>query len=80
ANPAYNKIWWGEGEVKVYLDGDKEYPTLVGTGTEDYIGDAWSQNAFVNNYTGCLVSDPDKLQWTFYRYHIPDPVYFKKDC
>jgi hypothetical protein len=28
--------WWGEGEIKFYLDGDKEFPTICGTGTEDY--------------------------------------------
>jgi hypothetical protein len=33
--------WWGEGEIKFYLDGDKEYPTICGTGTEDYFGGAW---------------------------------------
>lgn len=66
--------------MKVFLDGDNEHPTLVGTGTEDYIGDAWSQSTFINQYTGCLVADPEKLQWTFYRYHVPDPVYFKNDC
>lgn len=80
ANPAYKTIWWGEGEVKVYLDGDTGSPTLVGTGTEDYIGDAWGQGAFFNNYTGCLVADDKNLQWTFYRYHVPDPIYFEKDC
>ncbi|PKG24848.1 glycoside hydrolase family 172 protein [Niallia nealsonii] len=36
------RYWWGEGEVKFYLDGDKEYPTICGTGTEDYFGGAWS--------------------------------------
>ena len=34
--------WWGEGEVKFYIDGDDAYPTLCGTGTEDYFGGAWS--------------------------------------
>lgn len=34
-NPAYGKSWWGEGEAKIFLDGDKELATLVGTGTED---------------------------------------------
>lgn len=79
-NPIYGDTWWGEGEVKVYLDGDKNFPTLVGTGSEDYIGDAWGQSNFVNNYTGCLIADPKKKQWTFYRYHIPDPIYFGKNC
>src|ERR1700730_9538910 len=33
--------WWGEGEIKFYLDGDKDFPTICGTGTEDYFGGAW---------------------------------------
>ncbi len=36
------RYWWGEGELKVYLDGDTDYPTICGTGTEDYFGGAWS--------------------------------------
>ena len=39
---ALERYWYGEGEVKFYLDGDKEYPTICGTGTEDYFGGAWS--------------------------------------
>ncbi len=79
ANPAYQKSWWGEGEVKMYLDGDVEFPTLIGTGTEDYIGTAWGQGAFINRYTGCPVADTENDHWTFYRYHIPDPIYFSME-
>ncbi len=79
ANPLYQKSWWGEGEVKMYLDGDGDFATLVGTGTEDYIGTAWGQGKFNNQYTGCLVADTENDWWTFYRYHIPDPIYFKND-
>ena len=39
---ALERYWYGEGEIKFYLDGDKEYPTICGTGTEDYFGGAWS--------------------------------------
>ena len=74
-----NTGWWGEGEVKMYLDGDSEHPTLVGTGTEDYIGTGWGQGTFVNRFQGSLVSDKASNQYTFYRYHIPDPVYFHRD-
>ena len=80
ANPVYGDCWWGEGEVKIFMDGDKELPTLVGTGTEDYIGTAWGQGQYFSQYMGCPVADDKNRQWTFYRYHIPDPVYFKTDC
>jgi hypothetical protein len=66
--------------VKMYLDGDKAQPTLVGTGTEDYIGSGWGQGFFFNNYAGCLVADPPNRQWAFYRFHIPDPVFFATAC
>ncbi len=42
----YFRSWWGEGEVKVYLDGDPVLPTLCGTGTEDYIGTGWGQGHY----------------------------------
>jgi hypothetical protein len=52
-DPAYGKSWWGEGEIKIALDGDGlGQATLVGTGTEDYIGTGWGQGAFVNRYAG----------------------------
>ncbi len=77
---AYQGRWWGEGEVKVFLDGDTDYPTLVGTGTEDYIGTGWGQGIFNHRFQGCLIADRDKHEWAFYRYHIPDPIYFHNDC
>ena len=76
ANPLYRKSWWGEGEVRMYIDNDNGFPTLVGTGTEDYIGTAWGQGAFTNRYTGCLTANDTLDKWSFYRYHVPDPVYF----
>jgi hypothetical protein len=79
-NPDYKGTWFGEGEVKVYLDGDKELPTLVGTGTEDYIGSGWGQGRFVGRYAGSLVADNDNDLYSFYRFHIIDPVFFHKDC
>ena len=78
ANPLYRKSWWGEGEVKMYIDNDGEFPTLIGTGTEDYIGTAWGQGAFINRYTGCLTANDSLDKWSFYRYHVPDPVYFSE--
>lgn len=78
-NPAYKQLWWGEGEVKVYLDGDDSLATLVGTGTEDYIGSAWEQGEYAHRYQGCLVANEEKEEWAFYRYHIKDPIYFNQD-
>lgn len=79
ANPKYKDHWWGEGEVKMYLDNDTDLPTLVGSGTEDYIGTAWGQGKYCTRYTGCLFAGGEKNQWAFFRYHIPDPVFFKND-
>lgn len=78
-NPVYEKTWWGEGEVKIALDGDRSNaPTLVGTGTEDYIGTAWGQGAYINRYQGAPIATWDEEgRWTFYRFHVPDPVWFE---
>ena len=76
---SYGKSWWGEGEVKMYMDGDTQYPTIVGTGTEDYIGSAWGLGTFTNLYQGCTVSNDSTRQFNFYRWHVPDAIYFNKD-
>jgi len=78
-NPDYGDTWWGEGEIKMYIDGDKKLPTIVGTGTEDYIGTGWGQGKFNHMYQGCLISNKEQGRYLFYRYHIPDPVYFNED-
>jgi hypothetical protein len=82
--------WWGEGEFKFYLDGDDEFPTICGTGTEDYFGGAWNfdvpgdgYTAFASNYLGFhQVIRPDGLyrsqtRFGMYRWHVPDPVHFR---
>jgi len=86
-----NTGWWGEGEIKFYLDGDDEYPTICGTGTEDYFGGAWNfdiggtYQEFCTPYSGLArVIRPDgrynsQQRFSMYRWHIGDPVYFKKD-
>jgi hypothetical protein len=78
-DPRYEGAWWGEGEVKVWF-GDEEYPTLCGTGTEDYIGTGWSQGRYTHRTQGCTVSDDANDRWAFYRYHVDDPVFFDGGC
>ncbi len=73
---AYGQTWWGEGEVKIYMDGDSIFPTINGTGAEDYIGTGWGEGKFAHMYQGCTIADAGLGQYSFYRFHIPDPVYF----
>ncbi len=88
-----NGGWWGEGEVKFYLDGDGEYPTICGTGTEDYFCGSYNfenqkthqYQEFTTPYAGLhQVIRPDGLyqsqqRFGLYRWHIMDPVRFEKD-
>ena len=76
----YLGTWFGEGEVKVYLDGDRDNPSLQGTGTEDYIGTGWGQGVFYGQRFGSLVSNKELDLYSFYRYHTADAVYFQQDC
>jgi len=69
--------WWGEGEVKMYLDGDLDFATLVGTGAEDYPGTAWGMGAFNHRDQGILVSQDDG--YAFYRHHNRDAIFFHED-
>ena len=78
-NPAANTFWFGEGEVKMYLDGDEAYPSLCGTGTEDYYTTAWGPSQpFVHRDAGCMITQGGLLH-TFFRYHISDPIFFDRD-
>jgi hypothetical protein len=76
----YFNTWWGEGEIKMYLDGDAQFPTIAGTGAEDYIGTAWGQGKFAHLYQGSPIADEKNLRWSFYRYHVVDPIYFYRDA
>lgn len=78
-HPSCTNFWWGEGEVKVYLDGDQDNPTLCGTGTEDYICTGYGQGIFNLPFSGNQYISAKKDAYGFYRFHIPDPVYFHKD-
>jgi hypothetical protein len=86
--------WWGEGEIKFFLDGDKEFPTICGTGTEDYFCGSYNFDTgkdnggyreFSNAYAGLAqVIRPDGLyssqtRFSLYRWHIMDPVRFERD-
>ena len=73
--------WPGEGDDMIFIDGDK-LPTLNGTGTEDYVDMSWCPTQEYNApYHGLILSGKDnwKDKITYYRYHILDPIYFKKD-
>lgn len=72
--------WPGEGDDMIFIDGDK-LPTINGTGTEDYINCAWCPSQEYNApYHGIIIPGQDnwKGKITYYRYHILDPITFKK--
>ena len=81
--------WYGEGEVKVFRDGDRDRPTICGTGLEDYVGSAWGMGAHHGPYAGApLVVDrlgADSVPLSlpafvgFYRWHVVDPIVFTDD-
>jgi hypothetical protein len=81
--------WWGEGEIKYYLDDDADFPTICGTGTEDYFGGAWNfdvpgqgYTAYSTPYLGLhQIIRPDGLyesqeRFGMYRWHVADPICF----
>jgi len=72
------KQWWGEGEVKVYMDGDKEFPTICGTGSEDYVGLSWGVQQTPFFYNGCSLNQNNFV--TMYRWHLPDPITWQKEA
>ena len=88
-----DNCWWGEGEIKFYMDGDKEYPTICGTGTEDYFCGSYhfenqkthKYQEFTTPYSGMhQVIRPDGLYravtaFGLYRWHIVDPIRFDRD-
>ncbi|MEP0845049.1 MAG: DUF2961 domain-containing protein, partial [Phycisphaerae bacterium] len=76
--------WWGEGEIKFYMDGDTEYPTICGTGTEDYFCTGYGMGLYQTPWHGCTLHYTNKTNFKFplvsmYRFHGPDPVYFRHD-
>ncbi len=89
----HNDGWWGEGEIKFYMDGDTQFPTINGTGTEDYFNGSYDfenqtthqYEPFTTPYAGLAqVIKPDGLyqsqqRFGLYRWHIPDPIRFDHD-
>lgn len=87
-----NSGWWGEGEVKMYIDSDDMYPTICGTGTEDYFLGSYNYEQFdseeycefTNAYSGLpVVERPDgvyrsQMRFGMYRWHLQDPVIFNE--
>ncbi|HEY5561489.1 MAG TPA: glycoside hydrolase family 172 protein [Clostridiaceae bacterium] len=88
-----NTGWWGEGEIKFYIDEDKEFPTICGTGTEDYFCGSYNfenqetkqYQEFSTPYAGLhQVLRPDgvyssQTRFGLYRWHITDPIRFEKE-
>ena len=74
--------WYGEGEVKIYRDGDESLPTICGTGLEDYVGSAWGLGAHHAPFGGAplIVGRPEQPDFIgFYRWHLPDPIMYSTD-
>ncbi|MGD0670882.1 MAG: glycoside hydrolase family 172 protein [Candidatus Binatus sp.] len=85
-----NGMWYGEGEVKIYRDGDRAFPTICGTGLEDYVGSGFGLGRHLGPYGGAPVyvapgkddvprPDPNPNYVGFYRWHLADPVMFERE-
>jgi hypothetical protein len=88
-----NSGWWGEGEIKFYMDGDRDFPTICGTGTEDYFCGSYDfenqqthqYQEFNTPYAGLpQVIRPDglyrsQMRFGMYRWHLTDPIRFHQD-
>ena len=70
--------WWGEGDEMIFIDGE-ETPSIVGTGTEDYFNHAWGMQKNAFPFYGTIVHEADSKGYQVsYRFHIVDPIRFKK--
>jgi hypothetical protein len=72
--------WWGEGDDMIYVDGETS-PSLHGTGSEDYFSDGWGMRQDQHPFYGCPLQEEDfqpGSKATVYRFHVPDPIPFKK--
>jgi hypothetical protein len=77
-------MWYGEGELKIFKDGDESLPTICGTGLEDYVGSAWGMGQHHAPFAGTpvMVQREGRLMPDFvgfYRWHVADPVMFERD-
>ena len=77
-------LWYGEGEVKIYRDGDDTHPTICGTGLEDYVGTAWGLGPHQSLYGGAPIDvrppgSASPVFVGFYRWHLLDPIMFERD-
>ena len=75
--------WFGEGEIKFYMDGDTDFPTICGTGTEDYFcGSYGFPEVYSTAYVGNTLKHSGENgppKWSLYRWHILDPICFQQD-
>jgi len=69
--------WFGEGDDLFYVDG-AAHPQILGTGTEDYVNEAWGLRVATGLWSGTPVAEGEQVgsRLTGYRWHIPDPVPF----
>lgn len=70
--------WWGEGEIKIFMDGDTEYPTICGTGSEDYVCLSYGMQQTPFMYHGCSLNEDGFV--SMYRWHLPDAIFWEKEC
>mgnify|MGYP001389413311 CR=1 FL=1 len=79
-----SKGWFGEGEVKFFMDGDTKFPTICGTGTEDYfLGSYGFAEPYTTAYAGTTLATSTEGElpnlWSLYRWHVLDPICFNRD-